>query len=203
MTEEQDTLFELIARIRRKAPELLDLLAAETPGEFDVALDGLFERGIHHLEKNARNFRNLDEEGLTAALVGFLTRPGLLVMQEANSNGHVDITIEAEHAKSAIIRLAEAKLYSGPAYHVKGLEQLLDRYLTGRGNRGWILTYVRRDNIKTLMVKIRDYFDAEKFCRQEAKCEDHRIKWAFASKHAHSSGEEIDITHMGCNLFYC
>jgi DNA methylase len=131
------------------------------------------------------------------------TTPGLLVVQEANSNGHVDITIEAEHAKSVTVRLVEAKIYSGPAYHVKGIEQLLDRYLTGREGQGWILTYVRKDNIKALMVKIRGYLDLEKPCRQQAECEDHRINWAFASKHAHSSGEEINITHMGCNLFYC
>lgn len=201
MTEEQDTLYELIRRIRREAPEVLDFLAAHTPREFDGALDALLERGIQHLEKNAINFKTLDENGLTAVLAGCLTRPWLLVMQEANSNGHVDITITAEHAKSVIVRLAEAKMYSGPAYHVKGLDQLLERYLTGREGRGWMLTYVRKDNIKALMVKIRDYLDLKKPCRQKAECEDHHIKWAFESKHLHCSGEEINITHMGCNLF--
>jgi hypothetical protein len=90
------SVFELVERLQRKAPEYLDLLTAETDEEFETAFDAILEKAIIHLETNKKNYKLLDEEGFSAALAGALSIPGLTVTQETNSNGHVDITIEAD-----------------------------------------------------------------------------------------------------------
>ena len=40
--------------------------------------------------------------------------PGLTVAQETNSNGHVDLTIEADHCTPARVKLGEARLLRWP-----------------------------------------------------------------------------------------
>lgn len=127
MTQSKNSAAEYFERLKRKAPEYLDLLIAETEAEFESAFTPLLERAVSYLESNKRNFAKLDEEGLSAALRGWLSIPGLTVTQEMNSNGHVDLTIEADHCVPARKKLAEAKIYSGPSYHIKGIGQLLGR----------------------------------------------------------------------------
>src|SRR5215472_6896991 len=97
MNSYSDSAAELVERIKRKAPAYLDLLTAETDDEFEAAFVVILEGAIHHLEKNKKNFASLGEEGLSGALAGTLSVPGLTVTQETNSNGHVDLTIEADH----------------------------------------------------------------------------------------------------------
>src|SRR4051812_2314142 len=127
-----NSALDLVEAIRRKAPEYLDLLTATSDVEFETALNALLERSILSLEANKKNFSTLDEVGLSAVLAAAISIPGLSVTQEAHSNGHVDLTIEADHCYPARTTLGEAKVYDGPAYHFKGLEQLLQRYTTGR-----------------------------------------------------------------------
>src|SRR5215470_15848345 len=97
MTDGQGTAYELIEIIKRKAPEYLDLLTAETDEEFEKAFDALLGQAVGHLEKNKANFKELDEVGLSGVLAAGLSTPGLSVSQETHSNGHVDLTIEADH----------------------------------------------------------------------------------------------------------
>src|SRR4051812_14991407 len=97
MSDAASTALDLIEMIRRKAPEYLDLITAATDEEFAAAFDVVLGKAVAHLEKNKKNFDALDEEGLTGALAGSLNIPGLSVAQETNSNGHVDLTVEADH----------------------------------------------------------------------------------------------------------
>src|SRR6266567_1474961 len=136
MHDKESTAFELIERLKRKAPEYIDLLTATTDAEFYEAFDAILGKAVAHLEKNKKNFDALDEEGLTGALAGALSIPGLTVTQETNSNGHVDLTVDADHCSPPRTVLGEAKIYKGPAYHLKGLEQLIGKYVTGRERRG-------------------------------------------------------------------
>ena len=190
----------LIERIRRKAPEYLDLLTAETDTEFEVAFDAVLGKAIHHLQKNSKKFKDLGEEGLSAVLASALSIPGLSVSQETNSNGHVDLTIEADHCVPARIMLGEAKIYNGPEYHFGGLEQLIGRYSTGSEGRGLLIVYVRKKDIAGLIVKLRQKMDSELPMEQQGKTKDHFLKWSFISTHKHSSGESLDVGHFGCNL---
>lgn len=186
--------------IGRKAPAYLDLLTAKTDEEFEVAFTALLEDVVQHLERNKKNFEKLDEEGLSAAFAGKLSIPGLTVTQETNSNGHVDLTIEADHCSPARIKLGEAKIYSGPNYHIKGIGQLLGRYTTGRETPGLLINYVRKKDIKGITAKLKTAMDKKLPENQTGPCDDHALKWSLVTKHEHSSGEIVSIGHIGCNL---
>ena len=134
-------------------------------------------------------------------LAAALSIPGLSVTRETNSNGHVDITVTADHCSPMRKKLAEAKIYDGPEYHLRGLEQLLGRYTTGRECRGMLITYFRKKNIAGLITKLREKMDSELPLSQQGTTSDHPIKWSFLSEHAHSCGDNLEVGHFGCNLY--
>lgn len=201
MMQDGDSLFDLVEIMRQKAPEYMALLTAHSEAEFDKAFDAMLEKAVLRLEQNSKNFAALDEVGLSGCLAASLSMPGLSVIQEANSNGHVDITIDADHCVPARRKLGEAKIYKGPEYHVQGLGQLLQRYTTGREGRGLLIVYVRAKDISGLIKKIRQKMDDEHPCDQQGKTVDHTIRWSFLSSHAHSCGDVLDVSHIGCNLY--
>jgi hypothetical protein len=126
--------------------------------------------------------------------------PGLTVTQETNSNGHVDLTIEADHCSPIRIKLGEAKIYSSPSYHIKGIGQLLGRYTSGRETPGLLINYVRKPDIKTIVSKLKTEMDKKLPDNQTGPCEDHVLKWSLRTKHKHSSGEIVSVGHIGFNL---
>jgi hypothetical protein len=200
MSNKVNSANDLIDRMKRKAPEYLDLLTAETDVDFESAFDALLDRAIVRLESNKKNFEKLDEEGLSAVLAAALSTPGLTVTQETHSNGHVDLTIEADHCIPARRKLGEAKIYDGPKYHFKGLQQLLGRYTTGREGRGLMIVYVRKKDIAGLVKNLRQKMDNDSPMKQKGNTLDHTLKWSFLSIHAHSCGENLEVGHIGCNL---
>lgn len=200
MSDRKGTVLDLAEQLERKAPEYLDLFTAQTDQDFENAFDALLEKAIAGLERNRRNFEKLNEEGLSAALALALTVPGLTVSQETHSNGHVDLTIEAEHCTPMRTKLGEAKIYNGPAYHVKGLRQLLERYTTGREGRGLLIVYVKKAGIAEFVKRLRETLDADRPLQQRGPTENHLLKWSFISVHGHSCGEDLQISHVGCNL---
>lgn len=202
MTVAENTLLGLTDLLTRKAPELLDLFCAETERQFDIALDSFVERAIMHLEANSKNFAPLDEAGLSGVFAAAIQMPGLTVTQEPHSNGHVDIIIQADHCTPARKRLCEAKIYDGPEYHISGLNQLLNRYATGREGRGIVLSYVRKKNISALVASIRERMDQKLPCGQAGITTDHILKWSFLSSHNHACGEVLEVCHVNCNLYF-
>ena len=185
----------------KKSPDYVDLICASTEDEFDKAFDAFIEKAVEHLEVNKKNFAPLNEEGLSSAFIGPLKLPGITVLQEANSNGHVDITVSLDHCTPIRKKLFEAKIYDGPSYHVSGLSQLLGRYTTGREGRGIVISYVRKKNIAQLVESVRAMMDADLPCYQEGPTSGHTLKWSFLSRHAHSCGETLAVAHVSCNLF--
>jgi hypothetical protein len=161
MSNGDNSLKALVDRMKAKAPELLDLFTAATLDQFENAFDTLLGKAVSRLEKNSRNFEKLGEVGLSAAIGGYLDCPGLTVTQEANSNGHVDLTIEFVCSSPPRTKLAEAKIHNGFQYHCGGLRQLLGRYTTGRESCGLLLVYVKKPNISGLMKELRDTLDDE------------------------------------------
>jgi len=200
MNETTGSAFDLVERIRRRAPEFLDLFTAETDDAFDTAIDALLEKLVVHLEANRTLYKDLNENALTSIVVLGLNIPGLSASQEKYSNGHVDFTIEANHSIPVRKKLGEAKIYDGPQHYFAGLEQLLGRYSTGREGRGVLLVYFRKANIAGLIQKLRDQMDSELPLKQQGATSDHVIKWSFKSVHAHSCGENLQVGHIGCNL---
>lgn len=186
--------------LKKRAPEYIDLVTAQTEEEFERAFCTLLERALIGLETNKAHYCGLDEEGLTATLALALSTPGLTVTQEKHSNGHVDITIEADHCTPARRKLGEAKIYDGAKYHCGGLEQLITRYSTGREGRGLLIVYCRKKDIVEKIKGLRMYMDEQLPCQQQGETADHTLKWSFRSAHAHSSGEIVGIDHVACNL---
>lgn len=201
MSPSKDSAAELIERLKRKAPAYLDLITAETEDEFEAAFTTILEDAVSHLEKNKKKFAPLDEEGLSGVLAGSLSMPGLTVTQETNSNGRVDLTIEADHCTPTRTKLGEAKIYSGPSYHIKGIGQLLGRYTTGRETPGLLVSYVRKPDIKGITAKLKNAMDKALPENQAGPCEDHVLKWSLRTTHKHSSGEHVSLSHIGCNLY--
>jgi hypothetical protein len=197
----KNSVAELMERVRRKAPAYLDLITAETVDEFETAFTTILETAVSHMEKNKKKFAPLDEEGLSGVLAGSLTMPGLTVTQETNSNGHVDLTIEADHCTPVRTKLGEAKICSSPSYHMKGIGQLLGRYTTGRETPGLLVSYVRKEDIKAITAKLKAAMDKERSEKQVGQCRDHTLKWSLVTKHIHSSGEVVSVGHIGCNLY--
>lgn len=201
MNMNKDSAEYLIEVIKRKAPEYLDLLTAQEDEDFEKAFDAILGKAIASLEEDKKNFESLGEDSLSGVLAKALTIPGLTVTRETHSNGHVDITVVADHCMPARKKLGEAKIYDGPEYHFKGLKQLLDRYTTGREGRGFMIVYVRKKDIVGLINKIRERIDSDFPMNQQGKTIDHIFKWSFLSTHTHSCGDDLQVGHIGCNLF--
>ncbi|WP_441290273.1 hypothetical protein ACSRUE_06565 [Sorangium sp. KYC3313] len=200
MKKDGNTPADLLKRIERKAPEYLDLLTAESDTEVEQAFNAILDVALRKLESNRTHFAPLDEVGLTAVLSAALSVPGLTVIQEAHSNGHVDITIDFDHCVPARRKLGEAKIDRGPRNHAKGLEQLLDRYTTGRELGGLLIVYVLRPNIIGRVKKLRDAMDTSKPSRQKGTTRPHVLQWAFASTHVLNSGDHHEVSHVACNM---
>lgn len=194
-------LLAFVDMMKQKAPEYINLVTAQSDADFEKAFDAVLENAVSRLEQNKTNFGSLNEVGLSAALALALEMPGLSVVQEPHSNGHVDLIIEAQHCFPARRKLGEAKIYDGPVYHFKGLEQLLCRYTTGREGRGLLISYVRKKDIAGLVKGLRQRMDIDHPCQQQGGTVDHLLKWSFLSKHAHSCGDHLEVGHIGCNLY--
>ena len=200
MNRQTDSAEYLVDLIKRKAPEYLDLLTADTNDDFEAAFDAILGKAIASLEQDKKNFKTLGEDALSGVLAKALSMPGLTVTRETHSNGHVDLTIEADHCVPARKKLGEAKIYDGPEYHVKGLQQLLGRYTTGREGRGLMIVYVRKKDIAGLVKKLRQKMDSDFPMKQKGKTSDYILRWSFLSTHAHDCGEDLQVEHIGCNL---
>lgn len=201
MNTHEDTLAALIDQVRRTEPAYLDLVTARTDAEFEQAFDSLLEGVIVELESNCKQFEALDEDGLTSVLQIGLSRPGIVALRETHSNGHVDLTIEFQLGHRQRRILGEAKIYDGPAKHIKGLEQLLTRYTSGREGRGLLLAYVRKKGVSHLMESIRARMDTDLPLNQVGSTVTHdTLKWSFLSTHTHSCGDRLKVGHIACNI---
>lgn len=189
--------FELTKRLSR---ETLDLVTANSEEEFDNAFDNWLTQAIAKIEAGKKEFRGLTEDGISHILAYTLTTPEICVTRETNSNGHVDLTVKLVNSSPQRIKLGEAKIWDGREYHIKGLDQILNRYTTGRECRGFVISYVKIKNIKGLFEDLRNFIDESKHFNLEGLCLDHNIRWSFLSRHKHSSGEIVSICHIGCNL---
>lgn len=181
-------------------PVLRKLFQARTAEEFDDFLDRHFEDCVQRMEAEAHHLTTDSEEKLSAFLAATLSMPGLAVTREGYSNGRVDLTIKAESMVLPEQRLAEAKIYAGPAYHAQAIEQLVSRYSTGRQSRGYVVEYFKKPGIAELVLKLRKKADVDLPVHQHGATCDHPMKWAYVSNHMHVSAELIHVVHVNVNL---
>lgn len=83
--------------------------------------------------------------------------------------------------------------------HVGGCEQLLG-YLNGREFRGFVLEFFNVPVMYTKFIESQKHFDDNYPAEQSRPSQLHFIVGAFVKSHAHSSGREVMILHLGCNL---
>ncbi|TAW65989.1 hypothetical protein ELI15_17155 [Rhizobium ruizarguesonis] len=181
-------------------PGLRKLFQARTADDFDDFLDRHFEKCVQRMEAEAHHLKTDSEEKLSAFLAAALDMPGLAVTREGYSNGRVDLTIRVESTMFPEQRLAEAKIYAGPAYHEQAIEQLVSRYSTGRQTRGYVVEYFKDAGIATMVLKLRKKADTDLPVKQHGATGDHSMKWAYVSDHLHSSAEMINVVHINVNL---
>lgn len=184
-----------------QCPESFPLFDANaTDEEFDEALEIHIADAVRWLEESANTIGGDSEESLSHQLAGHLSLRKLIsATRETNTRGHVDITILV--TTTARKRLGEAKIYAGYAYHEKGIQQLVERYSTGRERSGYMFCYVKLPDIKGKMEKLQVDCDGCRPCRQSAASIKHRERWAFETHHTHSSGEDLRVVHFGINLY--
>ncbi|BBL58854.1 hypothetical protein [Methylomonas koyamae] len=189
-----------LSRLFNWFPELRRLYEARGAEDFDDFLDLHFARCIQRMEAEAHHLAGDSEEKLSAFLAAALSMPGLSVVREAYSNGRVDLTIRSESLLSAEQRLAEAKIYDGPVYHAQAITQLISRYSTGRQPSGYVIEYVKKPGIADIVMRLRSQADAELPECQEGLTSDHDMRWAYVSRHRHSSEELLRVVHININL---
>ena len=182
-------------------PGLRGILEANDTEEFDHYLERHIEQCVSVMEAEAHHLNRDSEEKLSGYLAASLRHPGLGVRRESYSNGRVDLTIWQEGVVGGQERLAEAKIYNGPVYHVEALKQLIKRYSTGRMRTGYVFEYVKKKGIATLVKGLRDHADKNKPLDQHGETTAHVMKWAYESQHMHSSDDLFRVVHVSVNLF--
>ena len=200
-----DTDLTLHAFAEALTPAQRDLLTAKTVSEFNSAFSAILLEAVRRLEKGSKNLGGLGEDGLSEVLAGFINGTNaLIVTREESSNGHVDLTFKARLCKPPREVLGEAKISKSYSWHESGLSQLVNRYSTGREDRGLLLEYVKLKGIKGHMEGLRSELDKKRPCNQLGDCSDHETvaQWSFVSSHTHSSGETLEVWHFGCYLYY-
>ena len=181
-------------------PELRKLFTESSADDFDTFLDLHFARCIQRMEAEAHHLASDGEEKLSAFLAAALSMPGLSVVREGYSNGRVDLTIRSESLLSPEQRLAEAKVYDGHSYHAQAIRQLISRYSTGRQPTGYVIEYIKKRGITTIVTQLRNRADAELPECQEGSTAEHAMRWAYVSEHRHTSDELLRVVHINVNL---
>lgn len=196
------TLKEYIDLTKKLSRPTLDMITAGSDAEFDVAFESWLIDCVSQMEADAKGLQNLNEDLLSSFLAAALRTGEISATREQNSNGHVDITITLNNSSPPRKKLGEAKIWRGNSYHIEGLGQLLGRYSTGRECRGFVISYVKQKDIANLFAQLKDYIDKSKPYDLQGMCKAHGVKWTFLSSHKHSSGEIVDVSHIGCNLYH-
>lgn len=196
--QETDSLFRLVELLPRP---MVDLLTAKTRLEFNDAFSRVMESAIKSIERDCKELGKLGEDALSSEIMRSINGTNILVVtREEFSNGRVDLTFHARLCRPERTVLGESKLYKSYDWHEQGLTQLLGRYLTGREERALLLVFFRTEGIKHLMEQLREKLNQRRPCKQVGPCIDHGVQWSFVSKHSHSSGEDVEVWQVGCNL---
>ena len=154
---------------------------------------------ISEMEKSAKEFKKLGEDGLTATIVQSLNlTPYFTATREESSKGHVDITIKAPTfiPGYTFTYLGEAKIWKGVKYSLQGFDQL-NQYATGRCLNQFTITYFRVKNGDSLFAKFRTSLATNRSCEILPESTNRY----FQTKHTHNSGTFIETDHYSANMY--
>src|SRR5690349_13498882 len=109
MSDRLDAYFANIAAV---SPHALRAWISTNETEFCMAVEDALNVALTQLEAGAKQFKVLEERGLSLLLAQLLSAASLPVVAEGYHNGHVDVTI-THPAGLAFTMLGECKIYRG------------------------------------------------------------------------------------------
>ena len=173
------------------------------PKSIGLKLLNLLRKKIHEaisqMEKSAKEFKELGEDGLTTTIVQSLNlTPYFTATREESSKGHVDITIKAPTFISEYMFtcLGEAKIWNGAKYSLKGFDQL-NQYSTGSYPNQFTITYFKIGDCESLFMKFRTSLTTNRSC----EILPNPTNRYFQTKHKHNSGAFIETDHYSANMY--
>lgn len=199
MNQPENSLRALQQYMENKSPATLRVFFSQNEREFIEGVDLILEIAIRRLEANAASHNDLGELTLSTMLSDLINQAAIPCEKESYRNGHVDITIS--HPHQPFQYLGECKIYSGFKTHWNGCDQLLNRYSSGRDSRGFVLEFFRRPEMYALLAALKDRFDKEFPHEMKGSSTTHHIKGAFVTLHTHFTKTDIEVLHLGCNLY--
>lgn len=156
--------------------------------------------GTMEMSANCYPRSNFNETSLTKQIVDRLQFCGYAIGAETDSRGHVDITVTS-HRKS-IIWLGEAKIHSDYEWLHHGLQQLVQRYTTGRHDDAGMLIYIYNKDAGSVLDEWSRRVAAENLC-DLIELPSARQRTGFSSKHKHPAwGNPVTVQHLGVALYF-
>lgn len=136
-------------------------LRRQQPRDYGDFIDALYtdlEELIGLMEGDAKDFMGSDEDVLNRELVRLLKAKCYTASHDHDEGGHVDVHVRSGDGRFSW--LAEAKIDRGPAYLLKGVDQLTDRYARGTPghNCGALLIYIQQEKISERIATWRSKF---------------------------------------------
>jgi hypothetical protein len=200
-TPTSDRLDAYFDHLKAVSPPSLRLWIAEDEGAFIAAAEDALLDAIVKMEKGARLYARDDERKLSFTLVQLMSSASVPAVAEGYNNGHVDVTI-THPAERHFVMLGECKRFDGFQYHCDGCYQLLTRYSAGRASRTFCLEFFQVRGMYAKLEGLQRDFDRDQPHKQKGAAAAHRIKGAFLTTHGHDSGSDVEVLHLGCNLYH-
>lgn len=195
--------------------DFLDLVDPQAFDEFSRSVMITLRKAVRSLEQNANIYYNQSEEQLSTTIALLLESSGFKTKNEPSQRGHVDIFVE----KDNFTWLIEAKIGYNNQKIFEGLLQLTSRYLTDQRS-ACLLLYFKKENIKSHFENWRMFLHNKEWVSYAQsnsildKCtfslNDTTVKtdglcfgYSFLADVKTTSGETVDVYHVGANLHFC
>lgn len=172
---------------------------------FESFVDALYDdldAAIQGLEQNPKERQRDTEDRLTLEIINILKQLGYIAEHDAQSGGHVDITVS--HCLKDWSWLGEAKHYDSVGDLRQGFNQLCTRYANGAPGRdhGGLIAYLKRPNAKRCMELWSEELGQMNLRSLQIKDCARRKHLAFISAHEHNgSGLPYKVRHV-CVLLH-
>jgi hypothetical protein len=191
---------EFVKFIDDKVPGASAVYFSEDESQFVKGVELILDAAIRRLEEDAATHGSLGELTLSTMLSN-LIRYAAPCEKESYRNGHVDVAI-GHPRKQQFQYLGECKIFGGFKKHCGGCDQLLNRYSSGRDVRGFVLEFFDRPRMYKLLADLKTDFDQRVPLKMKGSSKPHdHIKGAFISLHTHFTQTDVEVLHLGCNLY--
>lgn len=180
--------------------DLLRVAEIKAPKDYDSFINRLYiEIGdvISGME-SARKERTEDgEDRISVEIVQNMKARGYIAFKDPTHGGHVDIFVQPER-KQEFTWFAEAKIWRGSIKLKGGLEQLLNRYASGRQKNIGLLVYFKCPELTIKLNEWRSFISDNGLC--QFKNNNLINDFSFETTHKQQAGTEVVVRHMGINL---